>query len=70
MGFSLVAVSGGFSLQGLLVGRAQALERTGFSGCGSRAQSLQLPGSRAQAQWLWCTGLAALQHVGSSQIRD
>ena len=34
------------------------------------AQSLQLPGSRAQAQWFWHTGLGASQHVGSSQIRD
>ena len=27
-------------------------------------------GTRAQAQWLWHTGLIALQHVRSSQIRD
>ena len=25
-----------------------------------------LPGSRAQAQWLWCTGLEVPQYVGSS----
>ena len=40
---------------------------------GSRAnehQQFQLPGSRALAQQLWCPGLAALWHVGSSQIRD
>ena len=39
---------------------------------GSRAQGLQqprLPGSRAQAQQLWCMGLAALWHVGSSRVR-
>ena len=29
-----------------------------------------LVGSRAQAQLLWCTGLVALQHVGSSRTRD
>ena len=29
-----------------------------------------LAGSRAQAQYLWRTGLAALWHVGSSQTRD
>ena len=26
-------------------------------------------GSRAQAQWLWCTGLVAPRHVGSSWTR-
>ena len=35
-----------------------------------RLQQLQLPGSRAQAQQFWCTGLAAPHHVGSSQTRD
>ena len=30
--------------------------------CGSWAQQLQLPGSRTQAQWLRCMGLAAPQH--------
>ena len=34
-----------------------------------RLQQLQLPGSRAQTQQLWCTGLVA-PHVGSSQTRD
>ena len=37
---------------------------------GVQAQQLQLPGSRAQAQRLWCPGLAALQHMGSSRTRD
>ena len=40
---------------------------------GSTAHGLQelwLQGSRAQSQKLWRTGLIALQHVGSSQIRD
>ena len=34
------------------------------------AQQLWLPHSGAQAQYLGCMGLAALQHVASSQIRD
>ena len=42
----------------------------GLSTCGVWAQYLWHVGSRAHAQWLWCTGLAALWHVGSSQIRD
>ena len=50
----------------------------GFSCCGAGAlgyadfstQQLQLPGSRAQAQELWCMGLVAAWHVGSSRIRD
>ena len=40
---------------------------------GSRAcrlQELQLPGSRAQAQELWCMGLVAPWPVGSSWTRD
>ena len=32
-------------------------------------QQLWLAGSKAQAQQLWCTGLVALWHVGSSQTR-
>ena len=31
---------------------------------------LWLPSSRAQSQWLWCTGLVAPRHLGSSQTRD
>ena len=38
----------------------------GFSSFSMWAQKLWLPGSRAQAQQLWYTGLVALQHVGSS----
>lgn len=34
------------------------------------AQELQLVDSRAQDQQLWCTDLAALWHVGSSQSKD
>ena len=33
-------------------------------------QCLWPPGSRAQAQYLWCMDLIAPWHVGSSQIRD
>ena len=32
---------------------------------GSKAQELWFPGSGAQAQCLWCAGLAASRHVGS-----
>ena len=44
--------------------------RVGFSSCAMWAQQLWLAGSRAQAQQLWCTGLVALWHVGSSRTRD
>ena len=50
--------------------RFQALGWTGSSSYVTWAQQLWLPGSRAQAQQLWCTGLAAPRHVGSSWIRD
>ena len=68
-GFSLAAVRGATLCCGVRAslcggvscGRAQTL------GLQLRGlQQLQLLGSRAQAQRLWCTGLAALQHVGSS----
>ena len=48
----------------------QAVECAYFCSCGTWAQQLWLPGSGAQAQELWHTGLVALQHVGSSWIRD
>ena len=35
-----------------------------------RLRQLQVPGSTAQPQQLWCTGLVAPQHVGSSQTWD
>ena len=71
VGFSLVVVTGGpsslrylgVSLQWLLL----------LLNTGSRVHGLQqlwLAGSRAQAQQLWLRGLVAVQHVGSSQIRD
>ena len=55
--------------------RARASHCGGFFYCGvwalgTRAQQLWLAGSRAQAQQLWCTGLVALRHVGSSRARD
>ena len=43
---------------------------TGFSSCSTEAQLLWLTDSRIQAEWLWCTGPVALQHVDSSQTRD
>ena len=42
--------------------------RAGSGSSGLRAPWLQLAGSRAQTQWLRHTGLAALRHMGSSQI--
>ena len=49
--------------------RAQQLWLVCFSSCGMQAQLLWLMGSRVQAQQLWCTGLVAPQHVGSSWTR-
>ena len=77
MGFSLVAVSRGysslqctgFSLQWLLLLRSMGSRHTGFSSCGTWAQQLWLVGSRAQAQYLRRMGLAASLHVGSSWTR-
>ena len=73
-GFPLVAESRGYSscrVQASHCGGfsrcgAQALGHRGFRSRHTQAQELQLPGSGAQAQWLWRTGLVALQHVGSS----
>ena len=48
----------------------RALGCLGFSSCGTWTQQLQFPGSGAQAQQLWHTGLVISQHVASSQIRD
>ena len=59
----------GFSLQWLLLLWSIGCRCMGFSSCGTWAQQLQLLGSGAQAQQLWCMGLFALQHVGSSYIR-
>ena len=59
----------GFSLSWLLLLWSMGFRRAGFSSCGSWAQQLWLVGSRAQAQQLWCKGLVAPQHVGSSRAR-
>ena len=78
VGFSLVVTIWGCPLQAglrpLIVAASLVLERglsdAQASSRGAWAQSLQLQGSRAQAQLLWCMDLVASQHVGSSQIRD
>ena len=43
--------------------------RVDFCSCGTGAQQFWLPGSRAQAQQLWPTGLVDLRHLGSSRTR-
>ena len=77
-GFSLVEESRGSSLVAMLAShcggfsfcRARALGHSGWSSCGTGTQHLWLPGSGEQAQRLRPMGLVALQHVGSSRIRD
>ena len=71
--FPLVVPSGDYSLvavMGLHVALASPIAGTGsrqlISSCGARVQSLQLPGSRAQAQSLQHVDSVALQHVGFS----
>ena len=49
---------------------AQTLGHVVLCSCSAWTQQLWLAGSRAQAQQLWCTGLTAPQHVGSSWTRD
>ena len=49
---------------------ARALGCASFANYGPWAQRLPFLGSREQAGQLWRTGLAALRHVGSSQVRD
>ena len=51
-------------------GGAQALGHTGFSSCSTWAQQFQIPSSRCKLSRLWRMGSAALQHTGSSRIRD
>ena len=76
-GLSLLAASRGcsslpgvgFSLPWLLL-RSAGSRAAGFSRCSMWAQELQLPGSRAQAQKLWCASLAVPRYVQSSRIRD
>ena len=67
MRFSVVATSGGYSLVavhkrltcGLSSCRAWVPGHEGLSSCGTWAQYLQFPDSRAQAQQLWHTDLVA-----------
>ena len=61
---------GGFSLRWLLLLQSTGSRACGLRSCGTRAQQFWLPGFRAQAQYLWHSGLVALKHVESSQIRD
>ena len=76
-GLSLVAMSraytslqcAGFSLWWFLLLWSTGSRHVGFSSCGTWAQQLWIAGSTAQAQQLWCTGLVALQHVGSSRTK-
>ena len=56
----------GFSLWGLLSLQSMGSRAGGLQ----QAQQLRLPGSRAQAQQLWCTSLVVPRPVGSSQTRD
>ena len=69
-GLSLV-VTGGRSTLGNLGVSLRWLLLLLNTGCRAPGlQQLWLTGSRAQAQQLWLRGLVALQHVGSSQIRN
>ena len=72
-GFSLVAEAGGYSFVAVWqasLGAKNRLWGTQASAVAALwAQQLQLPGSRAEAQYLWHSGLVALRHVGSSQFR-
>ena len=68
--FSIV-VSRGFSLvvmHRFLTEAASLVWSTGYRL--HRLRQLQFPGSGAQAQLLWGTGLGGLWQVGSSWIRD
>ena len=50
--------------------RSWALGCGGLSSCCMWAQQLWLAGSRMQAQLLWCMGLVAPWHMGSSWTKD
>ena len=71
-GFSLVGVTRATLCGGLWASRGgrRAAGCSGFSRCSRKAQYLQLPRSRAQAQELGLTGLVAPQHLGPSWIRE
>ena len=69
-GFSLVVQSRGYSVAVVCVLIVVASLVVEWSlGC-TGLQQLQFPGSKVQAQQLWCIGFVAPWHVGSSQIRD
>ena len=55
---------------GFSCGRAMGPRCAGFGSRGTQAPELQFSGSRAQAQQLRHTGLAAPRHAGSSWVRD
>ena len=55
----------GFLIVWLLLLRSTGSRCAGFSSCGTQAQQLWPVGSRAQAQYLWCTGLVVPWHVES-----
>ena len=73
-GLSPAAVSGGssslrgsgFSLWWLLLPQSTSSRRSGFSSRSAWAQQLRPLGSRAWAQYLWCTGLVAPWRTESS----
>ena len=71
MGFYQVAVSRGHSLVAAasLVAEIELQGGAGFSSCKVCSSEVVVLGARAQAQQLWCTGLVALWHVGSSQTQ-
>ena len=69
-GLSLLAVHGLLIAVASLFAEHRLCRYSGFRSCSTWARELQLPGSGAQAQWLWCTGLVAPQRLGSSQISD
>ena len=50
--------------------RVRATGQVDISACGRWAHYVQLPGSRAWAQQLWCPGLVTLGHAPCSQTRD
>ena len=56
------------AMRGLLTVVASLAAEHGLQARGP--QQLWLAGSREQPQYLWRTGLVALQHVGSSRARD
>ena len=71
VGFPLAVASEGCCLVavlGLLVAVASLVAEP--RPWGTQVSVAAAPGLWGTAQWLWCTGLVALQHVGSSWTRD